>query len=104
MDVATHLKKVHLRIKNHSCGQCDKQFSKRWPLMEHETAIHDKLRPLACVECEFQCAKLENLNQHRKNNHGLMRINLSIAKYEELILKVRKTKNIDLIKTIKIYS
>ena len=55
------------RIK-YLCTQCDKQFSKKGHLDEHQRAIHEGVK-YPCSKCKYQAASKGNLARHHRGVH-----------------------------------
>ena len=60
--------------KCNKCKQCDKSYSQKCKLLNHERAVHNK-ELLECNECDKKFSYLDNLRQHYKIIHkGIQQI------------------------------
>ena len=56
-ELRKHVKSVHAKIKDHECGECDYNASRKCHLQQHIKAVHKKERDFACGECEYASSK-----------------------------------------------
>lgn len=72
-NLARHVRRVHLKQRDHLCHLCSAQFFERKELHAHLFAKHDVnlsgRAPLACGECGFRTIHREALGKHRLAAH-----------------------------------
>ena len=59
------------KLKPFQCEKCDKGFSSKKMLKNHEFSVHLKSRPFKCrYECGMDYNDPSNMYQHEKRKHG----------------------------------
>ena len=73
-DVKKHKKLVHERVLPFSCQYCNKKFSNKGNLNQHEV-IHTGITPYQCHVCGRQCRRRGELEKHIQTHNGLNSLN-----------------------------
>ena len=68
-ELATHVKKAHLRIKDHKCPQCDYCSADKGAVMKHLRAVHYEERNYPCPYCEYRSKTNGGIENHVKAVH-----------------------------------
>ena len=63
-----HIKRDHLKERNHECAQCGKKFFLRDDLRTH-ARIHTGLKPYSCNICGKTFKHISHRNRHQNTNH-----------------------------------
>ena len=71
--VQAHVKRTHLKIRNHQCLHCVKSFFRKSQLEEHTNGVHLGLKKFKCDLCDFRTAYRKILAEHKKVTHGNQR-------------------------------
>lgn len=66
--LAAHVRYVHLKISDHKCNICQKEFRRKLELTEH-MARHTGEVLYRCPNCPKTFASSSNYFSHRKNRH-----------------------------------
>ncbi len=64
-----HVRRVHQKVRNHKCDQCDKAFFNRYQLDQHVISVHENRKAFECPKCPFKSNRKDNLQAHVKLNH-----------------------------------
>ncbi len=51
------------------CPLCTREFSHKHNMLEHVNRVHLKIREHSCQECEFTCRRRSELGKHKKEVH-----------------------------------
>ncbi len=70
-----HIKAVHLKIKDHHCGDCEWSFSSNAELQQHIKAVHDKIKDHHCDDCDASFSTNSQLQTHIKAVHDKIKDN-----------------------------
>jgi hypothetical protein len=62
----THVKTVHLRIKEYECAECQRRFGEKTALNKHLKSVHSKERPYRCERCFTTFAQKAHLDKHHR--------------------------------------
>ena len=65
----THIKKIHLKIKDIACEICDFKCFTNNHLKRHKKAIHDKIKDFECKLCDYKCSDICRLTLHLNSVH-----------------------------------
>jgi len=68
-ELATHVKKAHLCIKDHKCPQCDYCSADKGAVMKHLRAVHLEERNYPCPYCEYKSKTNGGIENHVKAVH-----------------------------------
>ena len=68
-ELATHVKKAHLFIKDHKCPQCDYCSADKGAVMKHLRAVHWEERNYPCPYCEYRSKTNGGIENHVKAVH-----------------------------------
>ena len=68
-ELATHVKKAHLRIKDHKCPQCDYCSADKGAVKKHLRAVHWDERNYPCPYCEYKSKTNGGIENHVKAVH-----------------------------------
>ena len=66
-ELKVHVKRIHLKIKDHFCDNCDKSFSSKSDLNDHLSTHFGKKFP--CYMCGVKLSRKINLINHMKSLH-----------------------------------
>jgi hypothetical protein len=66
----THVKTVHLRMKEYECAVCHRKFGEKTALNKHLKGVHIKERPFRCERCFTTFAQKSHLDKHHQRISG----------------------------------
>ena len=69
--LSSHVKRVHNKIKNHSCQICEVKFASISELNVHIKRQHERVREFKCNSCEYAAITSCDLKKHIKAIHKL---------------------------------
>ena len=67
--LSSHVKRVHNKIKNHSCQICEVKFASISELNDHIKRKHERVKEFVCTSCEYAASTLCTLKKHIKAMH-----------------------------------
>ena len=89
-DLNRHIKQVHNKIKNHKCTKCEYACSLKSCLTDHIIAVHDKIKDSQCLTCPYKCSRSSDLTKHIKTCTG----KLNCSSGELAVMNALKSLNI----------
>lgn len=66
VNLRSHIKMVHQKVRHHVCGICSKTFGKKSGLDRHVITVHEKQRCWNCDLCDKSFGEKGQLLRHRK--------------------------------------
>ena len=72
--------KLHQRHPDLSCKMCGKTFSSQSAMRKHVKLVHDKVKDFCCNQCGSQFGRKDKLKIHIKNLHSNMSQNFEDEK------------------------
>ena len=83
INLRSHIKDVHDKIKQFACSSCEVKISRNSSLKLHIKAVHDKILDIECNVCEYKCSDNGNLQRHIKSSHDKIRdIECNLCEYK----------------------
>ena len=68
-ELATHVKKAHLGLRDHKCPQCDYCSADKGAVMKHLRAVHFEERNYPCPYCKYRSKTNGGIENHVKAVH-----------------------------------
>lgn len=101
VNLRSHIQQVHLKVKNHKCSVCDKEFGKRSGLVRHTMTVHEKMKLWPCDVCEKSFGEKTQLLRHRKthfNRKSIQKNEITDVESEiiEEVYVIREEESVDI--------